>query len=154
MMKRAELTMSRRSDARRDEGATAVELALILPVVLAVLFFILYGALFFFYSAVADHVARSVARQVSVPVGQTGTSYPDASAGVVAADAKKTGGSLIPDPSTVTTTTLPASATPAEGDLVTVTVTYHLPVLSDLGHIIPGLSSITTITRSSTERRQ
>jgi Flp pilus assembly protein TadG len=129
-------------------------MALILPLVVAVMFFVLYGALFFYYSAVADHVARTVARQVSVPVGQTGTSYPDATAGAVAADAKQTGGSLIPAPDGVTTSSSPTSGTPAEGDLVTVTVTYQLPVLSQLGHIIPGMTGITSITRSATERRQ
>lgn len=154
VMAPAELVTRRRINPQRDEGATAVEVALILPVVIAVLFFVLYGALFFYYSAVADHVARSVARQVSIPVGQTGTSYPDATPGVVAADAKQTGGAMIPDPVSVTTTDAPAAGSPAEGDLVTVTVTYHLPVLSGLGHVIPGLTSITSITRSATERRQ
>lgn len=153
MMAPAKLVTDRRRQPR-DEGATAVEMALILPLVVAVLFFVLYGALFFYYSAVADHVARSVARQVSVPVGQTGTSYPDASPGVVVADAKDASGTYMPTPSSVTTTASPVSATPAEGDLVTVTVTYQLPVLSGLGHLVPGLSSIASITRSATERRQ
>jgi Flp pilus assembly protein TadG len=142
------------ADERRDSGATAVEFALILPVVISVLFFTLYGALFFYYSAVADHVARSVARQVSIPVGQTGTAYPDATPGAVATDAKNTGGSLIPTPTGVTTVSAPASGTPEEGDLVTVSVTYHLPVLSQLSNLIPGLSGIDTLTRSATERRQ
>jgi hypothetical protein len=44
----------------------------------------------------------------------------------------------------------PATADPDEGDLVTVTVTYKLPVLS----MIPGLSSIDSISRSASERRQ
>jgi len=131
-----------------------VEFALIFPVVVSVLFFTLYGALFFYYSAVADHVSRSVARQVSIPTGQTGTAYPDANPGTVTADAQQVAGSLIPAPTDVSTATSPASGTPQEGDLVTVTVTYNLPVLSQLSSVIPGLSGIATISRSSTERRQ
>jgi Flp pilus assembly protein TadG len=143
-------------DDRResDSGATAVEFALVFPVVVSVLFFTLYGALFFFYSAIADHVARSVAREVSIPVGQTGTAYPDATPGVVAEDAKQTAGSLIPTPSDVSTTSEPATSTPQEGDLVTVTVTYRLPVLTELSSVIPGLSGIDSLTRSATDRRE
>jgi Flp pilus assembly protein TadG len=152
MKNSAELLMSRRR-TNNDSGATAVEMAMILPVLMLTLFFSLYGAMYFFYSAVADHVARSVARQVSIPVGQTGSAYPDATPGTVADDAAKTAGSLLPNPTSVTTSSLPAGAA-AEGDLVTVTVTYKLPVLSQLGSLVPGLTGIETITRASTERRQ
>ena len=78
----------RRRAAAKEEGATAVEFALIFPLVVLVCFFALYGGLFFFYSAVADHVARTVARQVSIPVGATGTTYPDANPATVVSDAK------------------------------------------------------------------
>jgi hypothetical protein len=127
---------------------------MILPVVFMVLFFSLYGALYFYYSAIADHVARSVARTVSIPVGQTGTAYPDASAGTVTQDADHVGGSLIPNPTSVTTSNQPAGGAAQEGDLVTVTVTYKLPALSALVGLVPGVSNTETITRSVTERRQ
>ncbi|HVU61870.1 MAG TPA: TadE/TadG family type IV pilus assembly protein [Mycobacteriales bacterium] len=136
--------------ARRDEGTTAVEFALVFPVVAMVCFAALYGALFFFYSAVADHVARSVARKVSIPVGQSGSAYPDATAGTVMTDAKNAAGSLIPDPTSAVATKAPATGTPKQGDFVTVTVTYKLPLFSSL----PGLSALDTITRSASERRQ
>jgi Flp pilus assembly protein TadG len=132
---------------RRDEGATAVEFALVFPVVVAVCFFALWGALFFYYSAVADHVARTVVRQVSIPVGGT---YPDHNAATVVSDAKAAAGTLIPTPTKAVAVSSPATADPDEGDLVTVTVTYKLPVLS----MIPGLSSIDSISRSASERRQ
>jgi Flp pilus assembly protein TadG len=144
----------KRRDPVPEAGATAVETAMILPVVFAVLFFSLYGALYFYYSAIADHVARSVARTVSIPVGQTGTAYPDATPGTVTQDADNVGGSLIPNPTSVTTTNKPGNGTPAEGDLVTVTVTYKLPALSQFVGLIPGVSNTETITRSVTERRQ
>ncbi|HWC35574.1 MAG TPA: TadE family protein [Mycobacteriales bacterium] len=139
---------------RRDEGATAVELAIVLPVVVAVCFFALYGAMFFFYGAVADHVARSVARQVSIPTGQSGSAYPDASAATVLSDAKSAASGLLPDPTSAAATSSGHGATPVQGDLVTVTVTYKLPLLSNLATVIPGLSSISTVSSSASERRQ
>jgi Flp pilus assembly protein TadG len=156
---------------RRDQGATAVEFAIVLPVVLAVMFFGLYGAMYVFYGAVADHVARSVSREVSIPMQETGSGYPDQATnggeGTVNAYAKNAAGTLLPNPTCVVSTwnsnAQPTSApcansqpagTPQEGDLVTVWVTYKLPVLDELASMIPGMSSIDSITRSATERRQ
>jgi Flp pilus assembly protein TadG len=147
------VTSKRRGSWRRDEGATALEFAIVLPVVLAVVFFALYGAMYFFYGAIADHVARTVVRQVSIPISGN-TDYPDLHSGMVLADAKAAAGTLIPNPTTVTTSSLPSIGAPAEGDFVTVTVTYKLPVLDQLASMIPGMSSIDTITRSASERRQ
>lgn len=138
----------------RDEGATALEFAIVLPVVLAVCFFALYGGMFFFYSAVADHVARAVARQVSIPTGQSGSAYPDATAGTVLSDAKSAAGTLLPNPTSAVATSSPTTSTPAQGDLVTVTVSYQLPVLSQLATVIPGLTAMDSISRSASERRQ
>jgi Flp pilus assembly protein TadG len=153
MISRAIRAVERRAHrdaARRDEGATALEFALVFPVVAMVCFTALYGAMFFFYSAVADHVARSVARQVSIPVGQSGSPYPDANAATVMADAKNAAGALIPDPTSAVATRTPSTGTPKQGDFVTVTVTYKIPLFSSL----PGLSSLETITRSASARRQ
>jgi hypothetical protein len=142
--------VARLERAKRDEGATALEFALVFPVVAMVCFMALYGAMFFFYGAVADHVARSVARQVSIPVGQSGSGYPDAGAGTVVTDAKNAAGGLLPDPTTAVATKAPSTGTPKQGDFVTVTVTYELPLFSS----VPGLSSLDTITRSASARRQ
>ena len=133
-----------RAAQRRDEGTTALEFALVLPVIITTVFFGLYGAFYFFYGAMADHVARSVVRQVSIPVGQTGSAYPDANAATVTSDAKSAAGTLIPNPTSVQTTSLPAAGTPKEGDMVTVTVTYKLPLLDMF-----GWSGLDTITRSA-----
>lgn len=154
MLARAVNRVRRRGAVAPDEGATAMEFAIVLPVVIAVCFMALYGAMYFFYSAVADHVARSVARQVSIPTGQSGSAYPDATAGTVTSDAKSAAGSLLPDPTSAVASSSPSTGTPAAGDLVTVTVTYKLPVLSDLGSLIPGLSSISSVSSSASERRQ
>ncbi len=141
----------RRTTGRRggDEGATAVEFAIVLPVVISVCFFALYGAMYFFYGAVADHVARTVARQVSIPVGETGSGYPDSNPGTVLGDARSAAGSLMPDPTSATST-----GAAAEGKLVTVSVTYKLPLLSNLASVIPGMSEIDSVTRTASERRQ
>jgi hypothetical protein len=146
--------LAKRVSGGRDDGATAVEFALVFPVVVATCFFALYGAMYFFYGAVADHVARSVARQVSIPVGQSGSPYPDADASTVMSDAKKAAGSLLPDPTSAVATRAPSSGTPKQGDFVTVTVTYKLPLLSQLASVVPGISGIDSITRSSSARRQ
>src|SRR3569623_1461625 len=136
--------------ANRDEGATALEFALVFPDVVIACYMALYGALFFFYTAVADHVARSEARKVSIPVGQSGSAYPDAAAGTVLTAAKNAAGSLIPDPTSAVATKSPSAGSPKPGDFVTVTITYKLPLFSSL----PGLSVLDTITRSASERRQ
>jgi Flp pilus assembly protein TadG len=149
-----------RAAARRDEGATALEFAIVLPVVLSVMFFALYGAMFFFYGAIADHVARTVSRVVSIPV--TGNSaYPDVNCQsgqtcpAITAAAEKAAGSLLPNPTDAVVTWAPSNGqAPEQGDLVTVTVTYKLPLLDQLASVIPGLSAIDTMTRSASERRQ
>jgi Flp pilus assembly protein TadG len=147
------VTRSRHAGSRRDEGATAVEFAIVLPVVLSVMFFALYGAMYFFYGAIADHVARTVVRQVSIPISGN-SNYPDQHSGMVTADVEAAAGTLLPNPTNVTTSSQPSTGTPAEGDFVTVTVTYKLPLLDQLASVIPGLSAIDTMTRSASERRQ
>jgi Flp pilus assembly protein TadG len=144
----------RRERLRDDSGATAVEFALIFPVVLMVSFFVLYGAMYFYYSAVAGHVARTVTRQVSIPVGQTGSGYPAEDTTSLMSRADNVGGTMIPNASDATAHNQGNDPTPEEGDLVTVTITYNLPVMSQLASVIPGLSAIDTISQSATERRQ
>jgi Flp pilus assembly protein TadG len=148
--------MSRRTRLRtkRDDGATAVEFAIVAPVVFAVCFFALYGALYFFYSAVASHVARAVVRQVSIPISQTGSGYPDSSQATLNADASTAAGSMLPSPTSVTSKSAPATGTPQQGDFVTITVTYKLPVLDQLASLIPGMSAMDTITSTASGRRQ
>jgi Flp pilus assembly protein TadG len=144
----------RRDDLGDDTGATALEFAMVFPIVLMVSFFALYGAMYFYYSAVAGHVARTVTRQLSIPVGQTGNTYPVEDSASLMALADKTGGAMIPNVTDATAHNQGNDSTPDEGDLVTVTITYKLPVMSQLASMIPGLSAIDTITQSATERRQ
>jgi Flp pilus assembly protein TadG len=144
----------RRRNLTDDTGATAAEFALVFPVILMVTFFALYGAMYFYYSAVAGHVARTVTRQLSIPVGQTGNSYPVEDATSLISRADSVGGTMIPNASNATAHNQGNDLTPEEGDLVTVTITYKLPVMSQLASVIPGLSAIDTISQTATERRQ
>ena len=142
---------------QRDErGATAVEFALVAPIVLMFILFTMYGGFAVFYGAVADHVARTVARQVSIPTSSDGMSYPDqGSSGqaTVRADANKAAGTLLPNPDSVTVTSARPQAGP--GDEVTVTVTYKPSALGFLKGVmwfLPGGKD--QITRTATARRE
>ena len=141
---------------RDDRGATAVEFAICLPVVLMFIFMAMYGGMYVFYGAMADHVAREVARDVSIPTTKTGSSYPDqGSSGQASVEqrAKRAAAGLLPDPTTVTVT--PARTNVAPGDEVTVTVSYDpgaLGVISGVLWFLPDPSE--GITRSASARRE
>jgi Flp pilus assembly protein TadG len=148
--------MRKRVDTRSEEGTTAVEFALVAPVLLMFILFAMYGGFVVYYGAVADHVSRTVARQVAIPVGATNSTYPDQGSGgqsTVRAAANHAAGTLLPDPTSVTVTSSRGNPTP--GDQVTVTVTYKPPVLSFLNKVmwfLPGGKD--GISRTATERRE
>jgi Flp pilus assembly protein TadG len=129
---------------RKDEGATAVEFAIVAPVVFILLFVVIYAGMYYFYAAVADHVARAVARDASIPSHGVYPSETDESA-----VAQQVTGRLMPAP-----TSVGLSATPraAEGNELTVTVTYDVPGLANLGRLLPFLPTSGTLTRTVTVR--
>ena len=116
----------RRTD---DSGATAVEFALVAPIVFLLIFGALYGAVYAYYSAVAAHVARAVARDAAIP--EHGV-YPSTADEVTVADHAT--GTMMPNPTSVSVTPTPAVG---EGNAVTVTVTYELPALVQIGRVFP-----------------
>ena len=141
-----------RPHSSRDDGATAIEVALILPVFLATVLMTLYGGLYLYYAAVAEHVARHAVRDATLPVSGTST-YP--TTGQVYTDAKTTGGPLIPAPTSVSLASNPSSGDPREGDEVTVTVTYQLPAVQSVANMMWFLPAPrTTVTRTATGRRE
>jgi Flp pilus assembly protein TadG len=144
--------MLRPAMRRDDSGATAVELALALPVFLAFVLFTLYAGLYLYYAAVAEHVARDAVRDAAIPM--TGTSdYPPVSE--VQDRATHVGGALIPTPTSVDIASDPAGAAPREGDEVTVTVTYDLPAVAAVANAMWFLPSApTSVTRSASARRE
>jgi hypothetical protein len=133
-----------------------VEFAIVFPVVLMFIIFAMYGGFVVFYGAVADHVARSVARQVSIPTTSSGSTYPDqgtAGSATVRDDADKAASGLLPGPSDVTVTSARDNVVP--GDEVTVTVTYKPRALGFLGRVmwfLPGADD--SINRTATARRE
>jgi Flp pilus assembly protein TadG len=150
--------MSRGRSSESESGHTAVEFALVAPLVVALLFTALFLLLHAFYSAVADHGARDTARFAAIQV-QGGNGYPDDAAIAAKAAALDT---LLGTPQSVVVdrrsgasgagTCAPdaGAANPCgEGDVVTVTIVYSTPALAQMP-LVP--SSAATITRVGTAR--
>ena len=128
----------------KDDGATAVEFALVAPIVLALIFAVVYAGVYFFYAAAADHIARVVARDASIP---SHGAYP--TVGDERTVAENAAGSLLPSPTTVSLTPTPSAA---EGNELTVTVTYDIPGLSAIGQLMTFLPAPGPLTRTVTVR--
>jgi Flp pilus assembly protein TadG len=144
--------MRRLPNCSRDDGATAIEVALVLPMFLATVLMTFYGGLYLYYAAVAEHVARHAVRDATLPMSGTST-YPTTDQ--VYATAKSTGGALIPAPTTVSLASTPYDDPPREGDEVTVTVTYHLPAVQAVADALWFLPKPPTdVTRTATGRRE
>jgi len=128
-----------------DAGATAIEFALVAPVVILLVFTALYGAVYAYYSAVAAHVARAVSRDASIPDHGV---YPSAANEVTVAN--NASGTMMPNATSVTVTPTPAVG---EGNAVAVTVTYDLPALARIGAVLPfAPQPPSTISRTVTVR--
>lgn len=128
----------------KDEGATALEFALVAPILLVLMFVVVYAGIYFFYAAVADHVARAVARDASIPSHGVYPTEADEKA-----VAESTAGSLLPSPTSVGLSSIPRQA---EGNELTVTVTYDIPGLSAVGSLLPFLPKSGALTRTVTVR--
>lgn len=128
----------------KDEGATAVEFALVAPVVLLLIFVVVYAGLYFFYAAVADHIARVVAQDAALP---SHGAYP--SAADETAVARNAAGSLLPAPTSVNLAPTPSAA---EGNELSVTVTYDIPGLATVGQLLPFLPRSGNLSRTVTVR--
>ena len=129
---------------RRDEGATALEFALVAPILFTLIFVVIYAGMYYFYAAVADHVARAVARDASIPSHGI---YPSEADEKTVADS--TAGTLLPSPTRVGLSSTPREA---EGNELTVTVPYDIPGLSTVGQLLPFLPKSGSLTRSVTVR--
>lgn len=129
---------------RKDDGATAVEFAIVAPILFLTIFAVIYAGMYFFYAAVADHIARVVARDASIP---SHGSYPSASDET--ALASNTAGTLLPAPTSISLTPTP---TAAEGNELTVTVTYDIPGLTTIEGLLPFMPATGHLTRTVTVR--
>lgn len=106
------------SGMRSDHGATAVEFALVLPLVLGFVGMALTGGLAFTYDALVHRGAEYAAREAAVPEGLYASSYATEEE-VTAAAAT---GTVLFEPTSVTVVCSPSPC--GEGRRVTVRVSY------------------------------
>jgi Flp pilus assembly protein TadG len=129
--------MSRR--VRGDTGATAVEVALVLPVLLLLLGGVLAFGLHLTYSALAGHTAEVALRKATL---RTSTGYPTA-AQVDASVRAMPLTNLLGDPSApVELTVVSTTGRQRQGDRVTVTVSYDVPALRAAAGAVFGLRGV------------
>ena len=141
---------------REDRGSTAVETALVLPVALTILAGTLVFALHLVYAGLAEHAARSGLHRATVhSVGgfaDTATIKQHVDDLFPAA--------LLGKPKLLEITTTSPAATPGQGDLVQISVTYVVPGISTASDLLPNaalkntLRSLATITRTASGRRE
>lgn len=103
---------------RGERGASAVEFALVLPLLLGLLGMAFTGGLAFTYDALVHRGAEYAAREAAVPVGLSARTYATEDEVVAAAAA----GAVLLEPTTVTVVCAPSPC--REGGQVTVRVTY------------------------------
>lgn len=122
---------------RGDDGATAVEVALVLPLLLMLLGGILVFGLRMTYGALATHTAEVGLRDATL---RTSAGYPsesDVRDGVEAMAITD----LLGDPDSVTLAVTSTTTRKRQGDRVTVTVAYDVPAVRAAAGIVPFLSS-------------
>lgn len=102
-----------------ESGSTAIETAVVLPVVLLIVFGVIQFSIALFSYANATYAARAAARYASLHSAASGT---EATSTGIAAYVTPMLWNFSPDQYTVTTTWLPANAV---GDTVQVSVSLH-----------------------------
>jgi Flp pilus assembly protein TadG len=124
---------------RHDAGATAVEFAIVLPLLLTLIGSLLALGLHMTYAALAQHAANIGLRTAVVPTA--GGGYPS-DAQVRARLASSLGG-VLPAPQPEPVLDDPATGSRRQGDPLTVRVTYQVPVVSAAARLVPvpGLRS-------------
>jgi Flp pilus assembly protein TadG len=144
---------------QQDAGAVAVEFALVFPVFLAIVGFMLAVGLRAIYVALAEHEVREAAREASIRTTSSPVSpYPDQvdRTALCADAAPPIGGVRYTPASDCSVVNLPATSSPGEGDVVTVTVTWRLPMLESFFGWVPGtsLDALATIRASGSVIRE
>jgi hypothetical protein len=144
-----------------ERGASAVEFALVLPILMSAIGIVLATGLRMVYMGLAENEVRTMARTVSIRTTSSQSSpYPDNTA---ANKLALCGQGALPLPgSTFSASTdcvivkNPNVSSPFEGDLVTVTLTYHLTIIQKLTGWLPGniLTGLSTVTASAAAYRE
>jgi Flp pilus assembly protein TadG len=148
----ARLRSAIRERLREQRGASALEFALVLPMVVTILGMVLATGLRMVYVGLAEHEVRTLTRTAGIRTTSSSSSpYPDDTAAhrltlctQAAIDVPGTAYNPSTDCSIVKT---PNVATPNEGDVVTATLTYRINAIQGLTGWLPtgvgnGLSVI------------
>jgi Flp pilus assembly protein TadG len=135
---------------RNDSGAVALEVALLMPVFLMVVALIVVAGVRTLYAGLAENEARRAARMASIhTTSSTSSPYP-ATAAVCAQAGLPIPGATYNAATgcSVTNDMNPLNASPGEGDLVTVELTYGIPMLQAFVGWVPGssLDAVATVT--------
>jgi Flp pilus assembly pilin Flp len=173
----------RRPPRPRDEGATAVEFALVLPLAVLILAFVTAAGMRVFWAALSDNATRAAAHYASLQNFKGCYPVRDNSVGGLSSVKSNTAGAyggMLGTP-TMTITNSGGVTTKAlcyggndyngatfpsgwercgrEGDVITVTTTYHVPGLSGLQSLVNGASfgslnvtGLASVTHTATAR--
>ena len=128
-----------RSRPEGDHGTTAVEVALVLPILLLLLGGLLVLGLRMTYAALAGHTAELALSQASL---RSAGSYPTAATIDTAVRATSLSGLLGGPTTPVAVTVVQTTARKRQGDRVTVTVTYDVPAVRTAAALLPGLGGV------------
>lgn len=124
---------------RGDSGATAVEVALVLPILLLLLGGVLSLGLHMTYSALAGHTAEVALRKATI---RTSTGYPT-QAQVDSSVRAMPLTDVLGDPSEpVSLQVVSPTGRQRQGDRVTVTVAYDVPALRAAAGAVYGLRTV------------
>ena len=144
--------MSRARAARRrasgDDGAAAVEFALVSVLLLLLLFGIIGFGLALYRQQAASHAAREGARLAAVGIG---TGRPLTTCTAFADEVESRGEGAVVTEVTLDVTEASGNASLGIGDTVTVSVT-HTVDLSIVGALLPGIPSTVTLTQTGKSR--
>jgi Flp pilus assembly protein TadG len=144
-----------------ERGASAVELALVLPILMSVLGIVLTTGLRMVYVGLAEHEARTVVRTASIRTTSSSSSpYPDNTAAnrlaLCGQGAISLPGTTFSPSTGCVITKDPNVSSPSEGDLVTVTLTYQATIIQKFVGWLPAniLNGLSTITASASASRE
>lgn len=135
-----------------QRGAATVELALVLPIFLAVVAMVMVTGFRMVYAGLAEHGARTVAREAGIRTTISPSSpYPDSSASsrltLCGKGAPPVAGVTYNAATDCSIVKTPDVSTPAEGDIVEVTLTYRVTLIQTLvgwlpANVVNGLSVV------------
>jgi Flp pilus assembly protein TadG len=138
-----------------QRGASALEFALLLPMLLSVMAMVLATGLRMMYAGLAEHEARTLARTTGIRTTSSSASpYPDDTSAhrltLCGQGAIAVPGATFNPSTDCSIVKQPNSAVPMEGDIVTVTLTYRLTAVQALvGWLPSGVADGLSVVKAS-----